>query len=191
MTLFKDKYRIESTRLDGFDYSQIGSYFVTIVTHGRECLFGDVADGKMVWNDVGKIVEQCWKEIPDHFPYASLDEFIVMPDHVHGIIVLGIDRDDVGFRRDTACRVSTTKTTTHQTQTVRFGRPTKQSIPTIVRSFKSAATRTINQYRNSPGQSVWQSRFYDHIVRNDDEFSRIREYVLYNPQNWKKDISYQ
>ncbi|MCP9448033.1 MAG: hypothetical protein NNA22_10760, partial [Nitrospira sp.] len=115
-----------SIRLKGYDYSQAGAYFVTVCTQDRTCLFGDVADGEMRLNDAGGIARQCWFDIPAHFPNASLDEFIVMPNHVHGIIVVD--------GRGTACRAPTEQ----------FGRPVTGSIPTIIRSFKSAVTKQIN-----------------------------------------------
>ncbi|PIS27922.1 MAG: transposase [Candidatus Marinimicrobia bacterium CG08_land_8_20_14_0_20_45_22] len=214
MTLFKDKYRVESTRLDGFDYSGIGSYFVTIVTHGRECLFGDFIDGKMILNDAGKIVRQCWLEIPNHFPYASLDEFVIMPDHVHGIIVLGVDPIpvetpdpgvsgknsrviDPGCANFHATNVETPKLGVSYTnyrvpgkETPRLGVSTEKTktkhatIGVIINQFKRICTITI---RKQNSDFAWQSRFYDHIIRNDDELGHIREYILDNPQNWQTD----
>lgn len=86
--LFRNKYRIESSRLKGFDYSGPGKYFITIVTRNRECFFGDVVNDEMILNGFGKIADKFWKEIPKHFPYANLDKHIVMPNHLHGIIIL-------------------------------------------------------------------------------------------------------
>ena len=86
--LFRNKYRIESSRLKGYDYSGAGAYYITIVTRNRECFFGDVVEDNMILNESGKIADKHWKEIPEHFPYAIMDEYIVMPNHMHGIIIL-------------------------------------------------------------------------------------------------------
>ena len=90
--LFKKKYRIPSNRLPGWDYSKNGYYFVTICVKNRACAFGAIESDEMVLSDIGKAAEQCWREIPEHFPFVQLDEFIIMPNHLHGIIV--IDKDD-------------------------------------------------------------------------------------------------
>jgi len=206
MTLFKNKYHVESTRLDGFDYSEIGSYFVTIVTHGRKCLFGDVIDGKMILNDVGKIVRQCWKGISDHFPNASLDEFIIMPDHVHGIIVLTNENPISVETPDLVVSYTNYRKSDKETpdpgvvscanyrksgkETPNLGVSTEKTtikratIGVIINQFKRICTIII---RKQNPDFAWQSRFYDHIIRNDNELGHIREYILYNPQNWQKD----
>ncbi|MCP9448186.1 MAG: hypothetical protein NNA22_11550, partial [Nitrospira sp.] len=117
-----------SIRLKGYDYSQTGAYFITAVTQDRVCLFGEVVDGEMRVNKFGEIARHCWFDIPAHFPHAELDAFVVMPNHVHGIIVI-VDG------RGTACRAPTE----------RFGHPVTGSIPTVIRSFKSAVTKRINE----------------------------------------------
>lgn len=162
-----------SIRLSGYDYAQAGAYFVTVCAHQRQCLFGDVVNKKMVLNEAGKIVRACWDEIPAHFPHAELDAFVVMPNHIHGIIVI-VDHGS----RDTACRVPTMES---------FGKPVPGSLPTIVRSFKSAVTRHINQSRDTPGQPVWQRNYYEHIVRNEHALNRIRNYIETNPARWAHD----
>ncbi|MCP9441172.1 MAG: hypothetical protein NNA20_01135 [Nitrospira sp.] len=159
-----------SLRLKGYDYSRPGAYFVTIVTQNRACLFGEVVDGAMRLNEIGKIVRQCWLDIPAHFAHTELDEFVVMPNHVHGIIVI-IDG------RGTACRAPTEQ----------FGRPVTGSIPTVIRSFKSAVTTHITQQRGTPGAPVWQRNYYEHIIRNEGELHGIREYITNNPLQWAMD----
>jgi len=171
----KDKLDVminrRSIRLQGYDYSRIGAYFVTVCTYHRLCLFGEIIDGRMALNDAGRIVEQCLNEISRHFPHVELDEFIVMPNHVHGIVV-------IANRRGTACRAPTTE---------QFGRPVTGSMPTIIRSFKSAATKRIDELRNTPGAAIWQRNYYEHVIRNDDELNRIREYIANNPAQWAID----
>ncbi|MDD5063013.1 MAG: transposase [Candidatus Marinimicrobia bacterium] len=175
MILFKDKYRTDSIRLAKYDYAQMGLYFITIITHNRGCIFGNIKNNIMILNDLGKIAEKCWRGIPFHFPNASLLEFIIMPNHIHGIIALSVETSRfIGA-------VSLRSKSEH------FGKPTRQSIPTIIRSFKSATTKMTNEYRNFNRQPVWQSGYYEHIIRNEDELNRIREYILTNPQNWLKD----
>jgi len=176
MKLFKGKYRIETNRLAEYDYSQAGLYFITILTQERNLIFGNVIDGKMVLNDWGKTADKCWNEIPQHFPKTSLFESIIMPNHIHGIIgIWG------------SSGVETRHAVSLQYQPENFGKPTKHSIPTIIRSFKSATTKMINEFRNDFGKSIWQRGYYEHIIRNEDELNRIREYILTNPQNWSKD----
>ncbi|MBC7263420.1 MAG: transposase [Chloroflexi bacterium] len=170
------EHRRRSIRLRGYDYSQAGAYFVTICTQNRECLFGTIADGKMVLNPLGEIAAVCWNAIPVHFRDVELDEYVVMPNHIHGIIVI-LDRAD--YRRGTACRAPTME---------RFGRPLSGSLATIVRSFKSAATKRINEWRCTPGAVVWQRNYYEHIIRNEREWDAIREYIYLNPTQWDQDI---
>ena len=165
-----EKHHRHSIRLKGYDYSQAGAYFVTIVTQNRACLFGAVVDGEMRLNETGQIVRRCWLDIPAHFPHAELDEFVVMPNHVHGIIVI-VDG------RGTACRAPTEQ----------FGRPVTGSIPTVIRSFKSAVTKRINEQRGTPGAHVWQRNYYEHIIRNEESLDRIRQYIANNPLRWAFD----
>ena len=160
--------RRKSIRLQEYDYSQAGGYFITICTHERKCLFGKVVDGEIQMNDIGKIVKSEWLKTEEIRDNVSTDEFIIMPNHLHGILFI----DEPTDRRGTVHRAPTVE---------RFGQPTSNSIPTIIRSFKATATKQINELRNTPGLPVWQRGFYDRIVRNDDELNRIREYIHYNP----------
>ena len=157
-----------SIRLKGYDYSQPGAYFITICTQDRACLFGDVMGGEMRLNEYGHIVWRCLEEIPLHFPHAELDAFVVMPNHVHGIVILTVQNGVFGKMEQ-------------------FGKPVPGSIPTIVRSFKSATTRHINALRGTPGAPVWQRNYYEHIIRNEESLNRIREYIVTNPMRWALD----
>jgi len=125
----------------------------------------------MFLNDAGRIVERTWLEIPEHFLIADLDSFIVMPNHIHGILVL----IDVG--RGTACRAPTE----------RFGKPIPDSLPTIIRSFKAAATRRLNTFKKTPGATLWQRNYYEHIIRSEESLNRISKYVIENPLRWAED----
>ena len=216
MTLYKDKYRIESVRLQGYDYSQPGAYFITIVTHNRQCLFGNIVDGEMMLNEFGVLVKNEWLKTGIIRPNIVIDAFVVMPNHLHGILIITGNDDGRGFRggggRDTLQRVSTTKSemesdtksemesdtksdmesdTGMGTKTMeQFGKPTTNSIPTIVRLFKSTTTKQINQLRQTPMQPLWQRNYYEHMIRNEIELNRIRQYINDNPKKWKTDKNY-
>jgi REP element-mobilizing transposase RayT len=197
MTLFNNKYRIESARLPRWDYSSPGYYFVTICTWDRGCLFGEIVDNEMRLNENGRIVHDEWNKTGIQRSKIRLDEFIVMPNHVHGVIRI-LSTNDYhcrSNRRDVARNVSTINTmentTPHgendQIKTMSTISPKSGSLSEIVRSFKSAATKRINESRKSPGIPVWQSRFHDHIIRNPQELFAIRRYIRNNPANWAND----
>jgi REP element-mobilizing transposase RayT len=181
-----------SIRIAGYDYTQCGAYFVTICSHGREELFGEVIDGHMQVNAFGCIVAREWLRTAEIRQYVQLhtDEFVVMPNHVHGIIWIVDDADDAGTRSDTGARyhvgarrrrAPTTQTTEH------FGKPVSGSIPTIIRAFKSATTKRINTMRGTPSAPVWQRNYYEHIIRTEDTLDTIRAYIQTNPQSWAQD----
>ncbi|MCW9708538.1 transposase [Fodinibius salsisoli] len=158
-------------RLKGYDYSKSGYYFITICVADRFHLFGKIIKEQIKLNEYGKIAEEEWRKTEKLRNNVRLDEFIVMPNHVHGIIEL--------FKpsSDTARRVTTE----------RFGKPVRGSLPTIVRSYKSAVTKQINELNEQRGDKVWQKNYYDHIVRNHEELNRIRKYIKDNPKNWEHD----
>ena len=172
-----DKHHRRSIRLPGYDYTQAGAYFVTVCTWNRECLFGDVVDGEMRLNELGEIVRACWHEIPDHFPHVGSDEFVIMPNHVHGILVI-VETNVVGARHAVPLQNQCTE---------QFGKPLAGSIPTIIRSFKSAVTKRINDLRGTPGVSVWQRNYYEHVIRDEESLNRIRQYIVENPRRWHLD----
>jgi REP element-mobilizing transposase RayT len=187
MALFKDKYRIESVRLPGHDYSQPGAYFITICTHNRQCLFGEIVDGEIMLNKFGELVKTEWQKTGIIRPNIFIDAFVIMPNHLHGILIIN-DNDEFCYGRDTLQRVSTIgRKTNENNQIEQFGKPTKNSIPTIVRLFKSTTTKQINQIRQTPGIPVWQRNYYEHIIRDTYDLSRIRHYIANNPKNWKND----
>jgi|WetSurMetagenome_2_1015567.scaffolds.fasta_scaffold227713_2 putative transposase len=175
MTLFNNKYRIESARLKGYDYSSPGEYFVTICTGSMIECFGDVMYGEMKRNDVGEIAHQMWMNIPNHHEHAMLDEFIVMPNHVHGIVVL-CENDHV---RDAINRVSTGGTTKSKNPMLM-----RQSLPYIIRQYKGRVSFEI--HKTNP-DFFWQPRFYDHIIRDEKGLNAIREYIKNNPAQWEYD----
>ena len=169
------KHNRRTIRLQNHDYSSTGTYFITICTYKKELLLGEIINGKMKRNRYSRIVEECWEKIPIHFSNVDIDEFIIMPNHIHGIIVL------------TGCRGTACRAPTNVTNNRRFSKPDKDSLSTIVRSFKSAVTKNINLIRNSPGDFFWQRNFYDHIIRNEKELLKIRKYIYNNPRSWELD----
>ena len=166
------RHHRRSLRLRGYDYASPGAYFVTLSTHDRACLFGDVVGGVMSMNDAGCIVaDECHRTATIRNG-VSMDQYVVMPNHFHGIVAL---RDG----RGTARRAPTVE---------RFAAPVAGSIPTIIRAFKSAVTKRINDLRGMPGASVWQRGYHEHIIRHEDEWHRVRRYVEENPTRWATDI---
>ncbi len=185
-----EKHHRRSIRLKGYDYTQPGAYFITVCTYMRECLFGEVVDGQMRLNAWGQIVEQCWREIPIHFPHVALDAFVVMPNHIHGIIVIG----DVGATHASPLHQTsasplqpTSPSPLPPSHPVHPTGPSQGSVGAIVGSFKSVTTRRINALRGTPGAPVWQRNYYEHIIRNEPSLQRIREYIAMNPLRWHLD----
>jgi putative transposase len=183
---FQNKYRIPSARLASWDYSHNGAYFITICTANREHYFGKIINGQQQLSPQGKIANEYWSQIPDHFQFVLLDAFVVMPNHIHGIIVINKPGNETNsFGVETGHALSLQSSTKNPEQYhPRFRNPGKNSISSIVGSFKSAVTRYCNENNLSFG---WQARFHDHIIRDNDEFNRIRNYIISNPMNWEND----
>jgi len=158
--------------LKGYDYAQPGFYFVTICTWRQTSLFGEIVDGEMRLNEYGDIVYQEWLQAAVLRPSVELDSFVVMPNHLHGIVIL-----------QDKCRGTLQRAPTIE----QFGKPTSNSIPTIVRLFKSVTTTRINAARKTPGTAVWQRNYYEHVIRDEDELNRIRRYIEDNPLKWEMD----
>lgn len=172
MNDFREKYHRHSLRLRDYDYSQSGAYFITICTKNKECLLGEIINGKtplVRLSPVGKIVRKFWLEIPEHFPNVELDEFVIMPNHIHGIIII---KDSVGA--------------IHELPLLQLFRR-KMLIPKIVGWYKMRSAKHINTIRRTPGMSVWQRNYYEHIIRNEESLNRIREYIINNPIKWEID----
>ncbi|MCJ7509237.1 MAG: hypothetical protein MUO85_11035 [candidate division Zixibacteria bacterium] len=165
---FREKYRIPSARLLHYNYSKNGVYFVTICTKNFECYLGEVVNDKMILSEIGKITDEYWREIPKHFPFVKLDAFVVMPNHLHGILI--IDKT-----------VETQNLASLQKN--KFG-PQSQNLASIVRGFKIGVKKYAVIHNISFG---WQPRFYDHIIRNNKSLNGIREYIQNNPLKWELD----
>jgi hypothetical protein len=180
-----------SIRLKNYDYASSGAYFVTIVTHQRQCLFGAIVDGAMRLNEWGAIAERCWMEIPQHYPHVILDAFVIMPNHVHGIIIL----NENNFNGSIVGAIGANNhspfvgANNHSPQRNDRPRGTTHTIGSIVRGFKIGVTKWFRQHTDI--YNVWQRNYYEHIIRNEIELNKIREYILNNSLNWETDENYR
>jgi putative transposase len=162
------QHRRKAIRLPGYDYSQAGEYFVTMCVKDREHLFGRVDADRMVLNEFGEIVDWCWKDLPNHYPCVQTDAFVIMPNHVHGIIVI-TNPDPVREGLEPS--------------------PTKRyPLSEIVRSFKTFSAKRINELRGTTGLPVWQRNYFEHIIRDERSLKRIRNYIVSNPERWVEDV---
>ncbi len=168
---FKNKYRIPSIRLQNWDYAWPAMYFVTICTKNRHCNLGDIKNGWVYLSEIGKIVFKYWLEIENHFDNINLDDWIIMPNHLHGIIVIKDDKDFDNCR-DTTCHVSTKR---------EFGYTVPKSLSSIIQAFKASVKRECNK-NNFYFQ--WQPNYYEHIIRDENDYDRIKKYIAFNPLNW-------
>ena len=160
-----------SIRLQGYDYRRNGAYFVTICAHNRVPLFGEIINGEMRLNEAGRIAQRLWNELSQHFSHVDTDAFVVMPNHVHGIIV--IEDTHVGAR--------------HASPLHRSHKSPRAALGTIVGSYKSAVTKQVNRELGAPGIPVWQRNYYEHIIRNEASLHDIRNYIIHNPVQWSDD----
>lgn len=182
MEKYKNKYRIPSTRLKGYDYGSHGLYFITICTKNKINYFGEIveSDSYPILNrnesdsyptlrqtTIGKIAHEFWQQIPQHFPFVELDEFVIMPNHVHGILFFNKPNKD--------------DWTPNQ-----FG-PQSQNLASVVRAYKSSVKRHANQNNIN---FEWQSSYYDRIIRDYNEFTNVQQYIINNPDKWKADENY-
>ncbi len=174
-----------SIRLPGYDYSQLGAYFITICTQDRKCLFGNIVDGKMTSNDAGTIIQTVWRELPIHYNGTEIDEFVVMPNHIHGIVIVGatprIGQAQEGGQPQ---GVAPTENITGNTEPL--------SLPDVVHRFKTMTTKRyadgVKQYGWPPFPGrLWQRNYWEHIVRNEIELNKIREYIRNNSTQWDHD----
>ncbi len=178
------KHHHHSIRLRGYNYSQAGAYFVTICTRNRQCLFGEIVDGVMQLNNVGEIVKSVWVGLPNHFPDIALDAFVVMPNHIHGIINRGEASADEN--RSTVSNTKRANASPLQSSYPPHG-TYPGSLGAIVQNFKSVSTRKINHLKKIPEMPVWQRNYYEHVIRNEKSLNSIRRYISENPQRWTYD----
>jgi len=178
MERFHDKYRIPSTRLQNWNYGWNGIYFITLCTAGHEQSLGNISTGKMSLSEIGQIAQSYWFEIPQHFEFIELDAFVVMPNHIHGILI--ISKKDDG-RYDPSPINPPPYLSQGQN---RFRNQGKNTLFSIIGSYKSIVSK--HAHRIYQGFD-WQERFYDNIIRSDASFDMIRNYIENNPSNWGND----
>lgn len=206
MARFQNKYRIASARAQWWDYGWNGAYYITICTHNRNHYFGEIVDKKMNLSKTGVIADILWNTMRQHHKFVELGDFVVMPNHIHGILILdkpddgnengsdgdGCIGDDVetGHALSLRQQQQQQQQPSTQPQTIgqkRFQNIGKNTVSSIIGSYKSAVTKHANRLGFPNG---WQTRFYDHIIRNDAEYQRISNYINDNPAKWKEDKFY-
>ena len=188
-----ERHHRRSIRLKGYDYRQVGGYFITLVTQDRACLFGEVVDGEMRMNEYGQIAWEEWFRSAEIRREIRLypDEFVVMPNHIHGIV--WIVEPHVGA---TGPSPLPNHSSPNQPPPLPNGLflpsshprgPARRSLSSFIGGYKSAVTKQINALRGAPGAPVWQRNYYEHIIRNEDDLEAIRYYILTNPSRWHED----
>ena len=183
-----EKHHRRSIRLEGYDYTLPGVYFVSMISYRRVCIFGEIAKGMVEFSLVGDLVNNCWLSIPNHFESTTLDEYVLMPNHLHGIIFINespgkgkafakdnIDNDDSLLANALPLR--------------QFGTQSG-SLNAIVQNFNSVSTRLVNKSYYKTGNKIWQRNYYERIIRNERELNAIRQYICDNPLNWERDEEY-
>ncbi|QLH54999.1 MAG: hypothetical protein CH6_4535 [Candidatus Kapaibacterium sp.] len=216
MKHYHSNHHRRSIRLKDYDYSQAGAYFVTICTQNRECLFGNIENGKMVLNDAGKMIEKWYFELPNKFPDIHCDQYIIMPNHIHFIIInvgadlcvcpnkngninrgehtnkgkhVGLPLHPTNNTVGADLRVCPEKNSIHTDRGEHIGSP----LPRVVQWFKTMTTNDyINNVKNNGWRpfyrKLWQRNYYEHVIRNENELIRIREYIMNNPLKWSLDL---
>lgn len=171
------KLHHRNIRLTEYDYSQEGAYFVTICIQDRKCILGNIIDGQMKLNKCGRIVEQCWRDLVEHYTCVELDTFVIMPNHVHGIIVI---TGDVNIIKKVGDGLYIVGDGLKPSPTGRIIAKS-HGLPEIVRAFKTFSARKINEERNTKGQKIWQRNYFEHIVRNEKSLKKIRDKYIIIP----------
>ncbi|MDE0009926.1 MAG: transposase [Candidatus Poribacteria bacterium] len=179
--------RRRAMRLRDYDYSQPGAYFVTIRVRHRKCLFGTIIGGKMRLNEIGQIVVECWNRIPQHFPSVELGESVIMPNHFHGIISWSITEARASHPPENINTRRGEVPSSVDTNPVRRGEVPSPALGKIVAYFKYQSTKHINQHHNTPRTRIWQRNYYDHVIRDDTDLQRLRQYIQDNPMKWALD----
>jgi putative transposase len=161
--MFHEHRRRKQLRLLGYDYSQPGLYYITMVTQDRLHLFGNIRQGEMFLSTFGHLAKRHWRYLPYRYPGIRMDEFVVMPDHIHGIIAIAVGAGFTDLAKPA---------------------PTPRALSEIIRGFKTSSAISINDDRQTPGRPVWQRNYYERIIRNQMELERTRQYIRDNPKSW-------
>jgi putative transposase len=177
MDKFQSKYRIPSSRMQNWDYSWNAPYFITICTADRVYYFGKIINGEMHLTEIGELANKYFAEIPEHFPNVHLNAFVVMPNHVHGIII--IDKPYYGINNDPI---------DNQSSGTMNNKWKSGTLGVIINQYKRICT--INARKTNPGFG-WHTRFHDHVIQDNESYIRIRNYIVDNPKNWNNDKFYK
>ena len=167
-------HRRRSIRLKGYDYTQGGAYYVTIVIQRRRTLFGDIVEGEMQLNDTGQLIANAWEWLATRYPHVELDSYVIMPNHLHGIIVITSDT-----RRGSSRTAPDSPAASAPTRRKPLGR--------LIGAFKTVSTKQVNLAHGTPGRLLWQRNYYEHVIRDDEEWNQVREYIAGNPMQWEMD----
>ena len=170
-----DLHHRRSIRLRHYDYSQNGAYFVTLCIQNRECLFGEITESRITLNEYGKVTTNSWNWLSERYAAVDLDAWIVMPNHLHGVILFS-----EGAGNGLGLGGSRTAPTKEET---------RKPLGRVIGAFKTVSTKRINELRSTPTVPVWQRNYYEHVIRNDNDLARIREYIADNPAGWADDES--
>ena len=184
MTYDPNRHHRQSIRLRGYDYTQTGAYFVTIVIQNREHLLGEIVNRVMRLNDYGRMVLEEWNKLPTRFPHVTLDASAIMPNHLHGIIMIGDHRKGEASAGRTALPGQGRPADASSLHPIGT---TPGSLGAIIQNFKSTSSRRVNALRDTPGAKLWQRNYYERIIRHDRELNAIRQYIIDNPMNWESD----
>ena len=181
-----------SIRFKGYDYTQAGLYFITICCQNRACLFGEIENGKMMLNDAGAIANDCWLNIPTHFPNAILHEYVIMPNHVHGIIELvGANNHSPKNKKNNNSVIGDNRAKNvsvigdNRAKNVSPLRSPSKTVGSVVRGFKIGVTKWMRQ--NTDTFYIWQRNYWEHIIRDDKSHENISQYIINNPTKWNND----
>jgi REP element-mobilizing transposase RayT len=186
------KHHRRSIRLKDYDYTQAGAYFITLCVENRACVLGDVVDGEMQLSTTGAIVAEAWAWLAHQYPYVAIDEYVIMLNHFHGIIV--IDAPTMGAVREPPTITPTSPPTMGAVREPPNGPSAIPPTPTprkplgrLIGAFKTVSTKRINELNATPGIAFWQRNYYEHIIRHEDALNRIRRYIMHNPMKWAID----
>ncbi|MDD5088399.1 MAG: transposase [bacterium] len=164
-------------RLSDYDYSRAGGYFITVCTKDKQSLLGNIESGTSILSDWGKIAQQVWRALPETYPRVELDEFVVMPNHIHAILFLQDEPSNI------APSVSSSRGGLSEAQPDRAS----ASLSEIIRHFKTTSAKAVNRARRTPGHPVWQRGFHEHVIRNEEDLFNTRQYIRQNPLKWELD----